>query len=273
VSAEGQVVARPGGGRESLHPLRDAAEKEERMSDNVITPGPEPVLLPLGSLRREDTLWPRKGLIGTRVWQFARLHRNLGETALPPILVCEVAGRDYLGDGWHRCAAAERMGWSGLPAIRKRAARLEDVYVEAVSASATNPQPFTPAEKRAAVDRLLAMKLGYSDHCLARLVGVSQPFVSGRRKRWEQAREEGSTPSQPLSPAQRQARKLIRAVLALRRLAADPRHYSEGAPIDPVAELWAAAQACRDESAAAIVAELERWARRLRRETGEETPD
>jgi hypothetical protein len=145
-------------------------------------------------------------------------------------------------------------------------ARLEDVYVAAVSASATSAQPFTPSEKRAAVDRLLAMELGYSDRCLARLVGVSQPFVSGRRKRWEQAREAGSSPCQPLSPAQRQARTLIRTVLALRRVAADPRHYSDGQAIDPVAEIWTAAQACREESTVTIVAELERWALRLRAE-------
>jgi hypothetical protein len=145
------------------------------MSDNVITSAPEPAPLALASFRREDTLWPRKGLIDSRVRQFSRLYQDLGEAALPPILVCEVAGREYLGDGWHRCAAAERMGWSRLPAIRKPVPRLEDVYVEAVSASATSAQPFTPSEKRAAVDRLLAMELGYSDRCLARLVGVSQP--------------------------------------------------------------------------------------------------
>jgi hypothetical protein len=110
------------------------------------------------------------------------------------------------------------------------------------------------------------MELGYSDRCLARLVGVSQPFVSGRRKRWEQAKEEETAPAQPLSPAQRQARTLIRSVLALRRLAGSPRQYSGGAAIDPVAEIWEAAQACREESAALIVAELERWALRLRAE-------
>jgi hypothetical protein len=245
------------------------------MSDNVIgiEASAEPMLLPIASFRREHRLWPRQGLCPGRVREFSRLYADEGAGALPPILVLQVEGREYLGDGWHRCAAAEAAGLEHLPAVRKRVARVEDVYLEAVSCSATAGRPLTWVEKRTVVDRLLEMQTGYSDHCLARLAGVSQPFVGKRRRLREKAAAEAESEAKPLLPEERQAQKLVKAVIELDRLAGHLRHTSDGAAIDPVVVIAAAAQTCRGASAATVQARLERWAKRLYVLLGDEEPD
>jgi hypothetical protein len=237
------------------------------MSNNVITADERAgvVSLPLASFRRETHLWPRKGFLPPHVNEFKRLYRAGGPPALPPIVVLDVEGKSYLADGWYRCAAALRLGFIALPATLKRGSRLEDVYLEALAASAATDRPLTRMEKRAVVDRLLTRVPGYSDRHVARLAGVCQPFVSGLRKLLNRLPEGETSRGSDLSPFQQEARKLIKALIALEQLYADLRHYTGAAPVQPDQEIAAAARACGGAAAEKLLARLALWAPKAHR--------
>src|SRR5437899_10487076 len=84
---------------------------------NVTTEGTAPERAALAGFRRDESLWPRRGLPRPRVRQFVLLYREGGPTALPPVLLATVDRRRFLVDGWLRCAAAAELGWTGLPAV------------------------------------------------------------------------------------------------------------------------------------------------------------
>jgi hypothetical protein len=239
---------------------RERVMSEERMAPEEMAV----VALALGGFRREASLWPRRGLNMARVREFAELYRAEGAEALPPVLVVEVAGTRYLADGWHRCAAATAAGLTQMYAELTRAERLEDVYVAAVATSSRNGEPLTRTEKREAVDRLLVeAPEGLSDRGIARLAGVSQPFVGRRRARLAgtEARERGAR--REVMPAERVAARVVRATVELERLFSDMRQYEEGQPLDPARALARAAERGRGD-ADAVLARLEGWAARAR---------
>lgn len=88
------------------------------MSDNVITPPADRdvLLLAIGGFRRDERLWPRRGLDDDRVHALQAVYKQGGPHGLPPLLVLTVGKRRYLAHGWQRCAAAATLGWTALPA-------------------------------------------------------------------------------------------------------------------------------------------------------------
>lgn len=238
------------------------------MTDNVINGGQvSPELLTLGSFRREERLWPRRAVDRERVREFEFLYRRSGPEALPPLLVLEVAGQRYLADGWQRCEAAEALDWRSLPAIVQPAARTEDVYLEALEAISEGDRPLalTTVEKRAAVDRLLRLVPRPSDYGIARLAGVSQPFVSARRRWFDAggagARAEAAAPT----PSRQEGGKLLASAARLAHLEWDMSRTADGRPIDAATALREAARA-RGDGAVALLEQLEQWVRRARLE-------
>jgi ParB-like chromosome segregation protein Spo0J len=242
------------------------------MTDNVITDAssPELLTLPLSGFQREERLWPRQGLDPARVREFAALYREQGAAGLPPIAVAEVGERRFLVDGWHRCAAAEMAGLSRLPVFATAMGRSEDVYWEAVHLSATIGKPLSRGEKRAAVDRLLAAGREGSDHEIARLAGVSQPFVSKRRKLLKAGRPQRERPARPAeTETERAARRLVRALVELVRLQDDLGRVVDGQRVDP-AVLLAARVGRRGGGGEAGLLRLRGWTERaLRQIAGE----
>jgi hypothetical protein len=241
------------------------------MSDNVITAGagPQALLLAIAGFQRDEALWPRAGLNREHVRDLAALYRAVGAGALPPILVVQLDSRRYLADGWHRCAAAEEAGLLHLNGHVKPVARLEDVYLEAMAAAAASEHPlgFTRPEKRAAADRLLALVPWYSDRCIARMAGVSQPFVSGRRKLMEAGKEPSAPERRSRLPSRRAAAGLLSGARALDRLQRHARHCTAGEPLDPAAAIL---EALEGSGAAgdALLANLTQWMARVRRARG-----
>jgi ParB-like chromosome segregation protein Spo0J len=223
-------------------------------------------VLALTGFRREERLWPRRGLIRSRVREFAALYRDRGEGGLAPIVVGEVNGQRYLVDGWHRAAAAEAAGLTGLPAWLIPLERREDVYLEAVQLSTTSAQPLTQREKRAVVDRLLVEHRFASDHEIARLAGVSHPTVGKRRKLLKAGRPERERPERPAeTEADRAAGRLVRALVELTRLQDDLRRVVDGRPVDPAAAL-AARVGRRGGGGEAMLLRLRGWTERALRQ-------
>jgi ParB-like chromosome segregation protein Spo0J len=246
--------------------------EEAAMTDNVITPGPDPdvSLLAISGFRRDERLWPRRGLDEDRVRALQSVYEQGGPAALPPLLVVTVEKRGYLADGWQRCAAAGSLGWTALPALVKAAPQVEDVYLEALAAvnDGDRPLSLTRDEKRAAVDRLLQLAPRPSDHAIARMAGVSQPFVSRRRHRLETGggseREEAA--AEPLS--RREGGKIIAAAGRLLEMERTPWLCTNGESLDPAAALREAA-ATRGPSADVLLERLQRWVERARRDRGD----
>jgi ParB-like chromosome segregation protein Spo0J len=220
-------------------------------------------LLPVVSIRREASLWPRRGLNLGRVREFAELYRAEGVGALPPVLVAVIGEERYLADGWHRCAAAMEAGLTEIAAQLGRVEQVEQVFVAAVATSSHHGQPLTREEKRRAVDRLLTEMPEVSDRGLARLAGVSAPFVSRRRERLTAPGARKRGPRRVVMPAERAAARVVKAMVDLERLAMDLQALEGGERLDPARAL-AAAAGRRREDGAAVLARLERWAARAR---------
>jgi hypothetical protein len=227
---------------------------------------PEPAVLALAGFRRDEALWPRRELRRDRVRDFVLRYRESGPTALPPLLVATVLRQGYLVDGWLRCAAAEALGWSSLPAIGIALARQEDVYLEALAQATAGEQPLelTQVEKRAAVDRVLALELDYSERCIARLTGTTHPFVA-KRKALREAGEAARAGGARLPASRREGGKILAAVARLVQMEGTLRLCTDGAALDPAAALREAAQA-RGEAAETLLDRLERWVVKARRD-------
>lgn len=82
-----------------------------------------PRKLPIGEIVRDDRLQVRNELVAGTVLRYADVLRS--ENKLPPITVARINGAYVLLDGWHRIAAAERVG-----AFEIDADVVEGVYIE-----------------------------------------------------------------------------------------------------------------------------------------------
>lgn len=92
-------------------------------------------------------------------------------------------GAYYLGDGFHRHAAARSIGKRSILAeIHSGGSR--EATLHAVGANATHGLPRTRADIRKAADTILADPEwgAWSDRKIAKTIGVSAPFIATRRK-------------------------------------------------------------------------------------------
>lgn len=105
-----------------------------------------------------------------------------GET-FPPIVVWRVGAELHLSDGYHRLAALRKLGRDTVQADVREGSALE-LFEHALGANARHGLPRTQEDKRKAVRAALAHpELSQrSDTQIAKLCGVSQPFVSGLRR-------------------------------------------------------------------------------------------
>lgn len=91
---------------------------------------------------------------------------------LPPITLFG----DLLADGFHRVAAAKRLGWKTIKADVKPGGR-DEAMVFAASANVAHGEPLTQKERRAAAERLIRMCPKKSQREIARDLGLAHPTV------------------------------------------------------------------------------------------------
>lgn len=98
---------------------------------------------------------------------------------LPPIDVYRIDGQFYVVDGFHRLEAQRNIGCTTVEVILHDGDK-DDASRAAIIANQRHGLPRSPEDKRLAVLRAINDPLysEKSDNQLARLIGVSQPFVS-----------------------------------------------------------------------------------------------
>ena len=96
---------------------------------------------------------------------------------LPPVVVFDVPGEGrLLADGFHRIAAAERLGRREIDATLRKGTR-EDVLEFAVIANTKNADPLSPDERDAGIRRLKQLHPGWSQQQVADSMSISKSTV------------------------------------------------------------------------------------------------
>ena len=137
--------------------------------------------LPLTEIRFERDHLIRDAIDLTRVDDFCRQMQE-GE-GFPPVEVVPQAGGKYLlGDGVHRCLAAQRAGHPEIDALivipRPNESPLECAYRTALETAARGPLALTNAERRRAAIHLLESQPQMSRRAIAQLVGAAHSSVN-----------------------------------------------------------------------------------------------
>ena len=149
-------------------------------------PAAEPVMVPLAQI---DLLGQFRGGGGTQARE--RLDRDvIAEYAsameegavFPPVVLFRDGEQHWIGDGYHRIAAAQRVGFTSIRA-EVREGDQRDARLYAASANQTHGLRRTNADKRLAVLILLQDEEWgqWSDRAIARHCGVSPTFVGSLR--------------------------------------------------------------------------------------------
>ncbi len=99
----------------------------------------------------------------------------------PPVVVIVVDGRYLLADGFHRHAAAAKLGKRTIPA-EVRVGPYEEALDVASAANLAHGLPLTRAERRRAVEVQLRLHHDHSDRRLAETLGVGRDLI-GRIRR------------------------------------------------------------------------------------------
>jgi hypothetical protein len=143
---------------------------------------------------------------------------------LPPVTVFEVEGRWLLADGFHRHAAAVKIGRKAIKA-EIRPGSFSDALDYVAGVNLFHGLPLTRSERRRAVEVKLRLHHDWSDRRLAEELGASRELIAKTRK---QLIEGGQVPA------------------SSNRIGADGKTYpSAGLPRDPNEHLpkgWAIAQ-------------------------------
>lgn len=100
---------------------------------------------------------------------------------MPPVTVFEVDGRWLLADGFHRHAAAVKLGRKKLSA-EIRVGSFNDALDFVAGVNLFHGLPLTRSERRRAVDVKLRLHHDWSDRRLSEELGVSRELVAKTRK-------------------------------------------------------------------------------------------
>ena len=138
---------------------------------------------------------------------------------LPPIKVVQIDGTMFVADGFHRLEAYRRRNVTEIQAMVGEGSHA-DAIKAAAGANATHGLPRTRADKRRAVEMLLALPEaagteGIGDREVARIVGVSHTFVAqlkrkmqgGTAKKPATAGKSSAVPATTTTPASAPAAK------------------------------------------------------------------
>lgn len=140
----------------------------------------------IAKIRRDGGTQSRAEIHADVVDEYAALYADRGRLALPPAIVFFDGNEHWLGDGFHRVAAAE---CAGLPrvAVDIRQGTQRDAILFSVGANAGHGLRRTNADKRRAVSLLLHDDewSQRSDRWIAEKCGVGHPLVAEMRHQLE----------------------------------------------------------------------------------------
>ena len=100
---------------------------------------------------------------------------------MPPVTVFDVDGRWLLADGFHRHAAAVKLGRRAIPA-EIRAGTFADALDFVAGVNLFHGLPLTRAERRRAVEVKLRLHHDWSDRRLSEELGASRELIAKTRK-------------------------------------------------------------------------------------------
>ena len=146
----------------------------------------ERVMVPLACIRTDPAAQPRAKVRAGAIREYAAaMTEQLAEGGLrfPPVILFS-DGRDYwLGDGYHRVLAAQKVGLSVI-AAEVRPGTQRDALLYGVSANSAHGLPRTNADKRKVTAFILADPewSQWSDREIARRCQVHHQFVSQMRR-------------------------------------------------------------------------------------------
>jgi hypothetical protein len=136
--------------------------------------------IPISKIRTDGGTQPRAELSADTI---AEYRDAMAEgTTFPAVIVFHDGTTHWLADGFHRLDAAKAIGAKDI-AAEVRQGTQRDAILFSVGANALHGLRRTNADKRRAVERLLADEewSKWSDREIARRCGVSPTFVSGLR--------------------------------------------------------------------------------------------
>ena len=171
--------------------------------------------VPIESLRYSRDSWVRDAVDRDRVELFyLQLQEGAG---FPPIeVVKQDDGTYFIGDGIHRCMAAQRAGHTEIGAVivppRENETPVDCAYRIALETATRGPLPLTMSERRRAVVHLLETQPEMSRRSIAELVGVSHSTVGRWAVEVDQSAGDGdeASPRMPIGPSpEKVARGLV----------------------------------------------------------------
>jgi hypothetical protein len=159
--------------------------KAERTSPDGSGAGPtppaaEPVMVPLAQIHVGSETQARERIDQGVINEY--VERMTEGDLFPPVTLFLDGTTYWIGDGFHRCYAASRVGFTSIRAEIRQGSRRE-AWLYAASANHTHGLRRTPGDKRHAVMGLLqdAEWRQWSDRAIARHCGVSPTFVGSLR--------------------------------------------------------------------------------------------
>jgi ParB-like nuclease domain len=137
--------------------------------------------LPLSAIRADSRAQAREGRNAATIEDYREKMED--GVVFPPLAVFFDGEAHWLADGFHRFEAAQAAGRATIRCY-VREGGLRDAILFSVGANTAHGLRRTNADKRRAVMTLLRDKewRAWSDHKIAQICGVSQPFVSKLRQ-------------------------------------------------------------------------------------------
>jgi hypothetical protein len=129
---------------------------------------------PLSNIERDTSIQCRASIDVATVDEYSE---RMGENdAFPQIVLFGTADKAWIGDGWHRIIAAEKIGFSDIPATLRPGVRM-DALKYALGVNGEHGLRRSNADKRRCVEIALREFPGMSSRALSEMSGVSHVFV------------------------------------------------------------------------------------------------
>ena len=143
----------------------------------------DPKYLALADIKVDQACQARAKMDNDTIDEYVEIMKEDSDDPFPPVVVFYDGTEYWLADGFHRRAAAERIGLLSLK-VEVRQGSQRDAILHAVGANTTHGLRRSSDDKRRAVEMLLADPewVNWSDAEIAKYCNVSDRFVSKQRR-------------------------------------------------------------------------------------------